>query len=77
MSAPVDWEPLIDFAPLQLPAAVQALALVEDQVNVALLPLVIEVGLAEIATVGAGGVTETVVDWLALLLPVAPVQVRV
>ncbi len=75
VSAPVDCEPLTDLAPDQAPEAVQAVALVDDQLKLALLPLVIVLGLADRATVGAGGVTETVVDWVAL--PPAPVQVKV
>ena len=59
--------------PDQPPEAVQAVALLDDQVNAALLPLVIALGLAERETVGAGCVTETVVDCVAL--PPPPVQV--
>jgi hypothetical protein len=54
---------------------VQAVALVEDHVRAALLPLVTVLGLAASATVGAGGVTDTVIDCVAL--PPAPVQVSV
>jgi hypothetical protein len=46
--------PLGAFAPVQPPAAVHEVALVEDQVTVETLPEVMLVGLAEIATVGAG-----------------------
>jgi hypothetical protein len=49
--------------------------LLDDQVKVAALPLVTVLGLATRATVGADGVTDTVVDCVAL--PPAPVQVRV
>ena len=73
MSAPVDCEPLMALTPDQAPEAVQAVAFLDDQVKVALLPLVIVLGLAAKATVGAGGVTDTVVDCVAL--PPAPVQV--
>ena len=73
MRAPVDCEPLIDLAPDQAPEAMQAVALLDAQVKAALLPLVIVLGLAARATVGAGGVTETVVACEAL--PPAPVQV--
>jgi hypothetical protein len=62
LRAPVDREPLIASEPDHPPEAVQAVAWLDDQVNVALLPLVIVLGLADRATVGAGGVTETVVD---------------
>ena len=61
-------------APLQPPDAVQAVALVEDQVNVDAAPLATLVGLAVSVTVGVlgAGVTVTVAD--ALALPPAPVQ---
>jgi hypothetical protein len=72
---PVEAEPLIGSLPLQPPDAAQEVALVELQVNVALLPLVTVLGLAEMSTVGTGWVTETVADCEAL--PPAPVQVRV
>jgi hypothetical protein len=62
--------------PDQPPAAVHEVALVEDQLTVALWPLVIVLGLAEMATVGAGLLTDTMVDWVALL-PKIPVQVSV
>ena len=75
MSAPVDCEPLTALAPDQAPEAVQEVALVDDQVRDAPLPLVIELGLALKLTVGAGAVTETVADCAAL--PPVPVQVRV
>jgi hypothetical protein len=73
LRAPVDWEPLMDFAPDQAPEAMQAVALLDAQVRAELLPLVIVLGLAARATVGAGGVTETVVACVAL--PPVPVQV--
>jgi hypothetical protein len=60
-------------APDQAPVAVQDVALVADQVRVELLPLATLLGLAVKVTVGAGEVTETVVDCDAL--PPAPVQV--
>jgi hypothetical protein len=69
----VDCEPLIALAPDQPPAAVHAVALVEDQVKTALLPLAIVLGLAANEIVGAGAVTDTVVDCVAL--PPVPVQV--
>jgi len=50
-------------------------AWVEVQVSVVLLPLVIDAGLAVSETVGAGVVTVTVTERLAL--PPAPLQVRV
>jgi hypothetical protein len=75
LRAPVEREPLTGIAPDQAPEAVQAVALVEDQLNVALLPLVTELGLAARLTVGAGAATETVADCAAD--PPGPVQVRV
>jgi tRNA A37 threonylcarbamoyladenosine synthetase subunit TsaC/SUA5/YrdC len=62
LSAPVDCEPLIALAPDHPPAAVHAVALVDDQDKVALAPLATVLGLAAKATVGAGEVTDTVVD---------------
>lgn len=68
-------EPLMALLPDHDPKAVQAVACVEDQVSVDPLPLLTVLGLADRETVGAGWVTETVVDWLAL--PPGPLQVRV
>jgi hypothetical protein len=76
VSAPVVCDPLTGVAPDQDPEAVQAVALVTDQVSVALLPLATVLGLAARLMVGTGCVTETVAD-CAALLPPAPVQVRV
>jgi len=73
LRAPVDCEPLEVLVPDQAPEAVQAVALLADQAKVELLPLAIVLGLADNATVGAGGVTDTVFDCVAL--PPAPVQV--
>jgi len=75
VSAPVDCEPLVALLPDQAPEAAQAVALVEDQVRVALAPLVMALGPTLRLTVGSGALTEIVVDWLAL--PPGPVQVRV
>jgi hypothetical protein len=75
VNAPVVCDPLTAFAPDQDPAAVHAVALLADQVSVALLPLATVLGLAARLMVGTGWVTETVVDWAALLPPV-PVHVR-
>ena len=69
----MDCEPLLALTPAQAPDAVHAVALVEDQVKTELPPLAIVLGLAAKATVAAGGVTDTVVDWVAL--PPVPVQV--
>jgi hypothetical protein len=60
LSAAVTTLPPVDCAPLQAPDAVQAVALVEDQVSVVVPPVVTLVGLALSETVGAaaGGVDE-------------------
>jgi hypothetical protein len=62
--------------PDQDPEAVQAVALVADQVSVALLPLATVLGLAVRLMVGTGCVTETVAD-CAAELPPAPAHVSV
>ena len=63
--------------PDQAPEAVQLVALVEDQVSVEPDPLWIELGLAEIETVGAGVAAVTVTFAEPLALPPAPLQLRV
>jgi hypothetical protein len=68
----VDCEPLVAKVPDQPPEAVQAVALVEDQVRVELPPLVTLMGLALSETVG-GAITETVADCAAE--PPAPAHV--
>lgn len=75
MRPPVVCEPLGASLPDQPPDAVQAVALVEDQVSVELPPLMTVLGVVLSLTVGAGAgeVTETAADWVAL--PPAPVQV--
>ena len=73
VSAPVDCEPLTALVPDQAPEAMQEVALAADQVKVELLPAVTVLGLAAMVTVGAGEVTETVDDCVAL--PPLPVQV--
>jgi hypothetical protein len=75
VSAPVDCEPFTGLAPDQSPEAVQAVALVADQVNVALPPLLIALGPTLRATVGVGDLIETVADCAAV--PPGPVQVKV
>ncbi len=75
MSAPVDCEPLTALLPDQAPEAVQAVALAEDQLRVALPPLAIALGPTLKLTVGVGALTETVVDCVAL--PPGPLQVKV
>jgi hypothetical protein len=52
--------PLTASAPFHPPLAVQPVALVDDQVMVALLPWVMELGDIAIVTVGAGAVTVAV-----------------
>lgn len=73
MSTPVDSDPLVAFPPDQAPEAVQEVAFAADQVSIESLPLTIVLGLTVNAIVGAGEVTETVVDCVAL--PPLPVQV--
>lgn len=62
LSAPVDWEPLTALVPDHAPEAAQEVALVEDQVKVAAAPLLTVLGAADTLTVGAGLLTDTVVD---------------
>jgi hypothetical protein len=71
----VTFEPLIAKEPVQPPDAVQAVALVEDQVSVEVAPLVTLVGLALSETLGRAAETETVALWAAD--PPAPVHVSV
>jgi hypothetical protein len=73
VSVPVDCEPLIALLPDQAPEALHEVALLADQVSVDPLPLATVLGLAVKVIVGAGEVTETVVDCVAL--PPLPVQV--
>jgi hypothetical protein len=70
----VDCEPLDALLPLHPPDAVQPVAFAADQVRVELVPLVTELGAALSVTAGAGELTETVADWLAL--PPGPVHVN-
>lgn len=71
-----DWVPLVVSVPVQSPLAVHEVALVEDQVRVALEPRIRLVGETEIVTVRvAGALTVRVVE--ALPLPPLPVQVNV
>ena len=71
----MDCVPVSALAPDQDPEAVQAVALVADQVSVELPPLATVLGLAARLMVGTGCVTETVADCTAL--PPVPVQVSV
>jgi hypothetical protein len=72
VSAAVVCEPLVASTPLQPPEAVHEDALLADQVSTVLLPLVTVLGLRASVTVGAGVLTVTVADCVAL--PPAPVQ---
>jgi hypothetical protein len=72
VSAPVDWVPVTDFVPDQAPEAVQEVAFVAVQFNVALLPLAMALGPTLKVTVGAGDLMETVADWVAV--PPGPEQ---
>ena len=71
--AGVACEPAVASEPLQPPEAVQAVALVDDQVSVALWPTVMEVGTTAMVTVGVAAVTASTA--VAFALPPAPVQV--
>ncbi len=72
----MDCVPLSALLPDQAPLAVQEVALLDDQVSVAALPLATVLGLAVKLTVAVGfGLTVTVADCAAL--PPAPVQVSV
>lgn len=73
VSVPVDCVPLVALLPDQDPDAVQAVALVDDQFSVALLPLVIALGPTLRLKVGAAALIVTVA--LCEALPPVPVQV--
>lgn len=61
MRAPVLWVPLVDFAPVQPPEAVQVLAAVVDHVIIELPPLLIDPGVAVMVTTGpAAAVVEDI-----------------
>jgi hypothetical protein len=74
-SAPVLNVPLVACVPLHAPLAVQVVALAALQLRGALDPVVTAAGVALNVTVGAGMVTVTVADCVAL--PPAPVHVSV
>lgn len=67
--------PAVASEPPQPPEAVQAVALVDDQVSVEVAPLWTVAGLAAKVTAGAAVVTETVADCTAL--PPLPLHVSV
>ena len=73
--AGVVWEPAVASEPLHPPEAAQAVALVDDQLNADVAPLLTVAGFAVRVTAGAGVLTETVADCAAL--PPLPVQLRV
>ena len=73
--AAVVCEPAVATAPLQPPEAVQAVALVDDQVSADVAPLLIVAGFAVRVTEGAGVVTDTIADCAAL--PPVPLQISV
>ena len=76
VSAPVATPvPDVDCAPDQAPEAVHVLAFVVDQVRALALPETTVVGLAVMVTVGAGVVTVTIADCVAV--PAGPVQFSV
>jgi|HubBroStandDraft_1064217.scaffolds.fasta_scaffold266222_1 hypothetical protein len=66
MSAPVDCVPCKPLPPVQASEAVQEVAFVEDHCSVVLALLLTELCRAVRLRVGAGPVTETVVDCAAL-----------
>jgi hypothetical protein len=78
VSAPVDPEPETGLDPDHAPEAVHDVALVEDQVSVALPPLAIVLGLAEIETIGAGagGAAVTFTVTAAAAVPPLPEHVK-
>ena len=74
VSAPVDWLPLVAFAPANVPpVAVQEVALVELQVSVDVPPPAIVAGFAVSVAVGLGAIVTVAVA--AVLVPPVPVQV--
>jgi hypothetical protein len=62
VNAAVVKEPFTGSLPLHPPVAVQAVALVEDQVKADVAPFLIVLGLAVRVTEGAGVLTDTVAD---------------
>ena len=69
--------PLLGWVPVQALDAVQAVALVDNQVMVDTCPRVMALGLAAIVTVGSGGAALTVSEAIAEALPPDPVQLSV
>jgi hypothetical protein len=62
LRTPVDWEPVAGWVRAQPPVAVQDVAFSALHVSMALVPLGMLLGDADIATVGAGEFTDTVTD---------------
>ena len=71
----MDCEPVNGLLPDQAPEAAHEVALLEDQVSVAVPPPLMALGPTLRLTVGAAAFTETVADCTAL--PPAPLHVRV
>jgi hypothetical protein len=71
----VDCEPLAGLLPDQAPEAEHAVAFLALQLSIELVPLAMVLGVARMLTVGAVGLTVSVVD--CVTLPPAPLQVRV
>jgi hypothetical protein len=74
---PVDAVPAIGFAPLQLPEAAHAVALVDDHVSVAAVPDATDGGVTVNVTVGARLGGETPAITVSAAVPPAPLQVSV
>ncbi len=77
LSAPVDDEPLMASVPDQAPEAVHEVALVADQLNLALAPLTTVPGLAVSVTVGAEAAGFTEIETVCVARPPAPLQASV
>jgi hypothetical protein len=75
LSAPVDCVPLVALVPDHPPEAMHDVTFVDDHDSVELSPLETELGFTLKATVGAGWITVTLADCVAV--PPAPVQVSV
>ena len=73
--APVDCEPLRAVAPDQAPDARHSVALPADQFSVELPPWLMLLGATAKCTMGAGALTDTVADCVAL--PLEPAHVRI
>lgn len=77
VSAAVASVPDVALVPLQPPEAVHEVALVDDQFRVALPPCATWAGVAEIVTVGTGGVALTATVAVCEAVPPAPVHASV